>query len=153
MKQAMKCTLQNKKSAKKKKIEYDNPMVKSAYELLKKTADNDDPYTSYGLHIANELKKYDKATKLKEIDPSANAASAKKKIENLRISYIRESKKEQQIGRTNQKKLTRERNIEIKKEKLIDAANDLLTNRRETNAFGVYVGKKMEEIPAGARPR
>lgn len=50
------------KSAKKKKIEYDNPMVKSAYELLKKTADNDDPYTSYGLHIANELKKYDKGT-------------------------------------------------------------------------------------------
>lgn len=50
------------KSAKKKKIEYDNPMVKSAYELLKKTADNDDPYTSYGLHIANKLKKYDKHT-------------------------------------------------------------------------------------------
>ncbi|CAG4965784.1 unnamed protein product, partial [Parnassius apollo] len=47
------------------------------------------------------------------------------------------------------KKLTRERNIEIKKERLIDAANDLLTNRRETNAFGVYVGKKMEQIPVG----
>ncbi|CAF4935764.1 unnamed protein product [Pieris macdunnoughi] len=50
------------KSAKKKKIEYDNLMVMSAYELLKKTADSDDPYTSYGLHIANELKKYNKGT-------------------------------------------------------------------------------------------
>ncbi|CAH0731035.1 unnamed protein product, partial [Brenthis ino] len=89
------------------------------------------------------------AHKLNEIDPTANAASAKKKIDNLRISYLRESKKEQQIGGTKRKKLTRERNIEIKKEKMIEAANNLLTSKTETNAFGVYVGKKMEEIPLG----
>ncbi|CAF4889519.1 unnamed protein product [Pieris macdunnoughi] len=37
----------------------------------------------------------------------------------------------------------------MKKEKLIDAANNLLTDRAETNAFGVYVGKKIDEIPLG----
>ncbi|CAF4940476.1 unnamed protein product [Pieris macdunnoughi] len=56
---------------------------------------------------------------------------------------------EQQLGGTKRKKITRERNIEMKKEKLIDAANNLLTDRAETNAFGVYVGKKIDEIPLG----
>lgn len=31
--------------------------------------------------------------KVKEIDPSANVATAKKKIDNLKISYFRESRK------------------------------------------------------------
>lgn len=53
---------------------------------------------------------------------------------------------EKEIGGTKRKNNARARNIELKKEKLLDAANNLLSYRTEIHAFGVYVGKKMEEI-------